>query len=66
MASPLSLSRFAQVIDLDDAVALVKSNDTLCVSGFVTQSCPDMLLRALRYVSTSSLNNNGLEFSDHG
>ena len=31
----------------DDAVSLISANDTICVSGFVGQGSPDLLLKAL-------------------
>lgn len=36
-----------KVISAEDAVALVRDGDTVCVSGFVTQGAPELLLKAL-------------------
>lgn len=36
-----------KLISASDAVALVRSGDTVCVSGFVTQGAPEAILKAL-------------------
>ena len=36
-----------KVISAEDAVALVRNGDTICVSGFVAQGAPELLLKAL-------------------
>lgn len=36
-----------KVISAEDAVALVRDGDTICVSGFVAQGAPELLLKAL-------------------
>lgn len=36
-----------KVISAEDAVALVRDGDTVCVSGFVCQGTPEALLKAL-------------------
>jgi acyl CoA:acetate/3-ketoacid CoA transferase alpha subunit len=51
-------------ISAEDAVALVRDGDTVCVSGFVSQGAPEAVLKALgeRYENTSSPNNLSLLF----
>jgi propionate CoA-transferase len=39
--------RYRKLITAEEAARKVKCNDTLVVSGFVAQGCPDTLLRAL-------------------
>src|SRR6056300_1521909 len=31
----------------DDAVSLISANDTICISGFVGQGSPDLILKAI-------------------
>lgn len=43
----MRLNRFRKLISAEDAARKVRDNDTITVSGFVTQCCPDELLRHL-------------------
>lgn len=53
-----------KVISAADAVSLVHDGDTICVSGFVCQGCPEGILKALgeRYKERCSPNNLTLLF----
>jgi propionate CoA-transferase len=53
-----------KLISADDAVALVRDGDTVCVSGFVTQGCAELVLKALgqRFVETKEPKNLTLFF----
>lgn len=48
-----------KLISASDAVALVHDNDTVCISGFVTQGSPEAVLKALgdRFEETGSPRN---------
>jgi hypothetical protein len=53
-----------KLISAEDAVALVRDEDTVCVSGFVTQGAAELVLRALgqRFEETKSPKNLTLLF----
>jgi propionate CoA-transferase len=44
----------------DDAVSLISPNDTICVSGFVGQGSPDLILKALADRYERECNNEGI------
>ncbi|KAG7367280.1 coenzyme A transferase [Nitzschia inconspicua] len=53
-----------KLISAEDAVALVRDGDTVCVSGFVTQGAPELVLKTLgeRFAKTKSPKNLTLFF----
>jgi hypothetical protein len=53
-----------KLVSATDAVALIRDNDTVCVSGFVTQGAPEAVLKALgdRFDETESPRNLTLLF----
>lgn len=53
-----------KLISAEDAVALVRDGDTVCVSGFVTQGAPELVLKALgqRFANTRQPQNLTLLF----
>jgi hypothetical protein len=53
-----------KVVSAEDAVALVRDNDTVSVSGFVAQGAPEAILKALgqRYKDTKEPKNLTLLF----
>ena len=57
VAHPLLQTRYAsnyKVVDVNDAVHLIRSGSTITVGGFVAQNCPEEILKALgeRYEET--------------
>jgi hypothetical protein len=53
-----------KLISAEDAVALVRDGDTVCVSGFVTQGCAELVLKVLgeRFARTKEPKNLTLLF----
>ena len=59
-----TMSNRNKVVSVQDAVSVVRSHDTVCISGFVTQALPETLLKGLeqRYIDNLEPKNLTLMF----